>query len=313
MTDTKNLMDALTGQPVSRGGVLALGNFDGVHLGHRAVATRAAQMAQSLGVPAYALTFDPHPCCLFHQDKPPFQLMSVAAKRAALIQCGLDDVITLAFTKEFAALSPASFIQDILIAGCDVRHVVVGADYAFGSCRTGNGALLRQFLEPQHIGVTEVAPLRDATGAIVSSTRIRAALQKGDAEAAKQLMGSPFTIEGFVEKGDQRGRQLGFPTANIRLGAYIRPRQGVYAILARPQGSLKTYQGVANIGVRPTIGGEKELLEAHVFDFNADIYGQVWVVELHAFIRSEQKFSSLADLTSQMQQDAATARAFFNA
>jgi riboflavin kinase/FMN adenylyltransferase len=313
MTGETTLIDALSGQPIPRGGVWALGNFDGVHLGHRAVATRAGQIALGLGVPAHALTFDPHPYIFFQKEKAPFQLMSLRAKRLALLQCGLHDVVTLSFTKDFAAQSARAFVDEVLVKGCGVQHVVVGFDYCFGACRTGDRDLLRQLLEPQGIGVTEVPPMRDETGEILSSTRIRKALQAGDVGAAMRQLGGPFVIEGIVEKGDQRGRQLGFPTANIGLGDYIRPLHGVYAVRARRQGSHETYQGVANIGIRPTVGGAKELLEAHLFDFDQDIYGQSWEVELHSFIRREEKFASLAALQAQMQHDTLAAKDFFTA
>lgn len=308
----QTLTDAMTGQPVPTGGVLALGNFDGVHLGHRVVATEAARIGRKMGLASYALTFDPHPYSLFNGAKEPFQLMSPRTKRAALRQCGLTDVVTLAFTHAFAAIDPEAFVRDILVDGLGVRHVVVGFDYAFGAGRKGDRDLLRQILEPLGIGVTEMPPLRDETGAIVSSTRVREALKSGSVSLATRLMGCPFTLEGIVEKGDQRGRTLGFPTANIDLGPFVRPKWGVYAVKARVEGSSNPLIGVANIGNRPTIGDGKVLLEAHLFDFAGDLYGQRLEVELHAFLRPEQKFDNLDALKAQMAADATAAREILN-
>lgn len=311
MTLPSQWIDAQTGQPVPTGGVLALGNFDGVHLGHRMVATRAAMAAQGAGTAAYALTFAPHPCLYFQKDKPPFQLLSPRMKRLALMQCGLHGVLTLPFGDELAHLSPEAFITDVLIGGLDVRAVSVGFDYAFGAHRAGDRDLLRAMLEPRGIHVYEIPPLRDDTGLIVSSSRIRNAVREGQMDLACKLLGSPFTLEAIVEKGDQRGRTLGFPTANMALGAFVRPKYGVYAVQARPSQGGPVYRGVANVGLRPTVGGDKELLETFLFDFGDEIYGQSWQVEMHAFLRSEEKFASLADLQTQMRQDVLAAKAFF--
>ncbi|MFA6279520.1 MAG: bifunctional riboflavin kinase/FAD synthetase [Bdellovibrionales bacterium] len=308
----KSILDAITHQPVVTGGVWALGNFDGVHLGHRAVIAAAVQEGKRLALPVHALTFDPHPHAFFQKDKRPFLLTPPEAKRHLLLEAGADDVATLPFTPAFAALTPEAFIQDVLIGACQAAHVVVGFDFVFGRGRGGDGRALRQKLEPLGVGVTSAPPKRDEGGEIISSSRIRAAVRKGDVASAAKLLGRPFTLSGVVLAGEGRGRTLGFPTANIALGALAQPLQGVYAIKARSQeGGGETFCGVANFGVRPTFGEAPALLEVHLFDFNGDIYGQVWEVELHRFLRPEMTFDGLAALQAQIQKDVEAARQTF--
>lgn len=309
MTETEQTKADLT--LFKAGGVWALGNFDGVHLGHRLVATRAAQEAHKQGLAAYALSLAPHPYQFFQKDSKPFALMSPRAKNLALRQCGLEEVLTLPFTQDLAEMKAEAFIEKILIGTCRARHLVVGSDYAFGAGRGGDAVFLREKLEPLGLGVSIVPPLCDPSGLAISSSRVREAVRQGDMQTAKTLLGSPFTIDAHVEKGDQRGRKLGFPTANMALGSFVRPRYGVYAALGRSVSGAGAWRGVANIGLRPTIGGARELLETHLFGFDQDIYGQLWQIELHAFLRGEEKFASLADLQAQMGRDAEAAKAFW--
>lgn len=312
-TATSPLIDVKTKQPVVTGGVLALGNFDGVHLGHREVVRVAKKEAQRLGVPCCVLTFDPHPYSMFKKDGNPFLLTLHKTKKKLLLEAGADHVITLGFTPEFAAKTPDAFMQDVLIDGCCVKHVTVGFDFVFGHGRGGDRDALRERLGPIGIGVTEVPPFRDAGGEIISSTRIRSALRHGRPEIASALLGRPFMVQGIVEKGDQRGRTLSFPTANIDLGNIVRPAYGAYAISARPAGSQESFAGVANVGKRPSVGGTKELLEFHLFDFDRDIYGQEWEVDFHHFLRAEKSFPDLASLQIQIQNDATSARRYMKA
>lgn len=304
----KPLMDYDTHQPVRTGGVLALGNFDGVHLGHREVVRVARKEAQAHGLETHVLTFDPHPYLMFQRHGGPFLLTPPLVKKRLLLAAGADYVTTLHFTKEFAAKTPDEFIRDVLIDGCGVRHVVVGFDFVFGRGRGGTREALRRALAPMEIGVTEVPPYRDGSGDVISSSRIRSALRAGTPSVAQTLLGRAFSIEGAVLHGDQRGRKLGFPTANLSLGELVRPAFGVYAVKARRAGETLWRDGVANIGIRPSIGGHKEFLEAHLFDFDEDIYGQTWEVALYHYLRPEKVFISLEMLKEQMAMDSDAAR-----
>jgi len=302
------LIDCITKQPILTGGVLALGNFDGVHLGHREVVRVAKREAAKRGLPCHVLTFQPHPYSMFKKDGGPFLLTLPSVKNRLLEEAGADHVVTLDFTPAFADKTPEAFIEAVLVGGCCVRHVVVGFDFVFGHGRGGDRDALRARLGPLGIGVTEVPPFRDAGGEVISSSRIRAALRHGRPEIAAQLLGRRFSIQGEIAAGDQRGRTLSFPTANIDLGLIVRPAFGVYAVTARRVGTPTWLEGVANIGKRPSVGGTKELLEFHLFDFDEDIYGQEWEVELHHFLRSEKAFPDLVTLKMQIENDATSAR-----
>ncbi len=302
------ILDALTDQPIPTGGVLALGNFDGVHLGHREVIKAAAEKARASGLPARALTFEPHPYTFFQKEKKPFLLTGLETKIRLLKEAGADDVIVLPFTPEMADLSAEDFIDRILRETCAVRHVVVGFDFNFGKSRTGDASLLRKRLEPLGIDATEVPPYKDAEGKIISSSRIRKALEENRLTEANALLGRPFLLEGRIIEGDHRGRTLNMPTANMALGAYVRPFFGVYAVKARRIEGGPLLPGVANIGIRPTIGDRKEGLEFHLFGQSRSLYGELWGVELHHFLRPEEKFARLEDLQTQIQRDAKTAQ-----
>lgn len=292
-----------------KGGVWALGNFDGVHLGHQKVIEAAVCEGLRLALPVHALTFDPHPHAVFQKDERPFLLTLPEAKRRLLLTAGANDVVTLPFTPAFAALAPDAFVKEVLLGACQAAHVVVGFDFAFGCGRGGDERTLRQGLEPQGIGVTSVPPQRDAGGEIISSSRLRAAVHKGDVVAAAKLLGRPFALSGVVQEGARRGRTLGFPTANIALGALVHPLPGVYAIKARAlTAGAETFCGVANFGARPTFGTSSEQLEVHLFDFNQDIYGQAWEIELHHFLRPEMTFDGFVALQEQIRKDAQTAQ-----
>ena len=296
-------------QPVfSRGGVFALGNFDGVHHGHQAVVKTAIEKAKGMGIAACVLTLEPHPRSLFKPDIPPFRLTPEPVKIRLLHALGVDHIVVQPFTQAFSGLPATDFVNDILIKTYGVQHIIAGFDFVFGHQRLGNMKNLRSWLAPHGIGVTEVTPFRDSGGEIMSSSRTREALQKGDLATAERILGRPWSISGIIQHGAQRGRALSVPTANVFLGDYLRPRFGVYAIQARPVGAHNTIEGVANIGVRPTVDGSTETLEFHLFDFHNDIYGQEWEVELIDFIRPEQAFSGLDTLQNQIMQDIATAK-----
>ncbi|HUY67816.1 MAG TPA: bifunctional riboflavin kinase/FAD synthetase [Alphaproteobacteria bacterium] len=293
----------------AKGGVFALGNFDGVHQGHQAVVKTAIDRARGMGLPARVLTFEPHPRSVLKPGIAPFRLTPAPAKERILHGLGVDDVIVHPFTPEFSRLSAPDFVQRILIEECGAQHVVAGFDFVFGHKRGGDMPKLRAWLAPHSVGVTEVAPFRDGRGEMMSSTRAREALQAGDPHTAAHILGRPWAIAGVIEKGDQRGRELGAATANIALGEYLRPKFGVYAVMAGRVGAGARLPGVANIGVRPTVGGAAEMLEFHLFDFHDDLYGQEWEVELIDFLRPEQAFPDLAALRAQIARDLETARA----
>ncbi|MBX9749020.1 MAG: bifunctional riboflavin kinase/FAD synthetase [Roseococcus sp.] len=294
----------------ARGATLALGNLDGVHLGHAAVLAAAHQARPDLTLGA--ITFEPHPREHFRPDDPPFRLTLLPAKAAALGACGARLVVALPFGAELAAMSATDFVEQVLHQGLGARHLACGPDFAFGHRRGGDVAFLRQAAEARGIGLSIVPHLADAEGAI-SSTRIRRLLQEGYPERAAALLGRSFAITGPVTHGDARGRTIGFPTANIPLGRHLEPARGVYAVRATlPDG--RVVPGVANLGRRPTLGGDPiSRLEAHLFDMAEDLYGQEVSVALIAFIREERKFADFPALVTQIKTDAATARALLGA
>ncbi len=294
----------------ARGATIALGNFDGVHLGHAGV-VRAAHAARP-DLPLAVLTFEPHPRAFFRPDDPPFRLMLSAERADSLAALNVGMVYELAFDAAFSHLTAAYFLEEILHRGLRAAHLACGADFAFGHRRGGDTAWLAAQAEMLGIGLTIVPPVVDALGPITSS-RIRRLLQDGYPERAARLLGRPHTIRGVVAHGDKRGRAIGFPTANIALGAHLEPARGVYAVTARlPDGTV--IPGVANIGRRPTVNeGTLSRLEVHLFDYTGDLYGAELTVALHEFIREEQKFKNFAALHQRIIQDAAAARTLLNA
>lgn len=292
------------------GDVLAIGNFDGVHLGHRAVLRAAIARAHKENRKVHALTFTPHPCALFRKDKAPFLLTLPHTRERLLQEAGVDIVTTLPFTPELASLSPQAFVETVLLKDYRPAQIVVGRDFTFGAGRVGTPDILRTLLTPYNVDLVEVPPWRDEQGQIVSSSRIREALRTGDPLCARNLLGRPFSIEGTIVHGNARGRLLGIPTANMHLESYVRPLFGVYAGQARRQGEEKIWPAVINIGVRPTLGGTEEWLEAHILGFDELIYDQLWEVSLWAFVRPEKKFDSLEDLKIQIGQDIEQTRRF---
>jgi len=289
----------------ARGATVALGNFDGVHLGHMALlrAAHAARPDAPLGV----LTFEPHPRGYFRPDDPPFRL-TLSAERADLLAAqGVDLIYELPFNHAFSHLAADAFFTDVLHQGIGARHLVCGPEFAFGHRRRGSTDFLKSRAEAVGIGVTLVPLVSDGQGPI-SSTRVRRELQDGYPERAAALLGRPWAIRGEVAHGDKRGRTIGFPTANIALGGHLEPARGVYAVRVRlPDGGERG--GVANIGRRPTVStGMESRLEVNVFDYAGDLYGAELSVSLLAYIREEQKFPGLDALKAQIAADAAEAR-----
>lgn len=303
-------MERLSGdRPVPahlRGGVVALGNFDGFHVGHRAVVGRALERARAAGVPALVATFDPHPARLFRPDAPPFLLTGIAQRLDLFAAFGMDGAIVLPFDRAMAAVSPEGFVADFLYDRMGAGAVVTGADFTFGRDRAGDVRALAAIGRSYGIGAETVAPV-EADGAIASSTRIREHLKVGEMTAAARLLGRPFTIRGTVQHGDKLGRVIGYPTANLSLRDYQRPAYGVYAVRGRlPDG--RVVDGAANLGVRPQFDPPKELFEPYFFDFSGDLYGQEIAVELIRYLRAEAKFADLDALTAQIAADCDEAR-----
>jgi len=294
-----------------RGGIVALGNFDGFHLGHQAVAACAIARARALGVPALIATFDPHPVRFFKPDIAPFRLTTLDQRERLFEAAGADAMIVFGFDAALAALTAEAFVAERLIANLGVAGVVTGEDFTFGKGRGGNVPVLRALGEAAGFSVETVGAVTLA-GAAVSSSRIRDLLTAGDPAEAAALLTRPFAIEGVVQHGDKIGRTIGYPTANIALGSYLRPAYGIYAVRGRLADG-RVVHGAANLGIRPSFDPPKELLEAYFFDFSEDLYGQVIEVSLIAFLRPEAKFESLDALTAQMDADCAAAREVLSA
>lgn len=303
--------------PPMRGMVIALGNFDGVHRGHRAVIGAALRQARASGRVAAVMTFDPHPRRYFRPDLPPFALSSLRQKVRLIGETGVDLLCVLRFGPALAGLSAEDFVDMVLVRDLGVSGVVVGDDYAFGKGRGGDVTLLRSLASRRGFAVTSVPPVCmpdgmvcTPDGAVCSSTAVREALSAGDVEAAAAFLGRPWELEGRVCRGQARGRVLGFPTANIDPGVRTRPARGVYAVRAGldHDGETRWYDGVANYGTRPTFGMSDDVLEVHLLDMNRDLYGQRLRVQLLGRIRPEQAFSGPDALKARIAADIDAAR-----
>ena len=289
-----------------KGGVLALGNFDGFHLGHQAVVNRAIQRAFHERRPAIVATFDPHPVRFFKPDLPPFRLTTLDQREELFAHAGADAMLVFEFNRELASTDAEAFVRDVLAGRIGAAGVITGDDFSFGKGRTGDPALLKTLGE-QHGVVAEAVPQVLLDGERISSGRIREALIAGDSATATHMLSRPYTIAGVVQRGDARGRELGYPTANVELGDYQRPKYGIYAVrVTLDDGSERP--GVASLGIRPTFDPPQELLEAYIFDFDGDLYGRTIEVALHAYIREERKFDGVDTLVAQMKDDEAQAR-----
>jgi riboflavin kinase/FMN adenylyltransferase len=296
--------------PIDRGAAVAIGNFDGVHLGHRSLLALAQAEAGRLGAPFGVVTFSPHPRRFFQPDAPPFRLQDDDGRARRLAQLGVEQLYELPFDAELAGLSAEAFLSEVLVGALGVRHLAAGGDFHFGKGRRGNCAMAAQIGPALGLGVS-VAPLLAVEGQEVSSTAIRAALAEGRTEAAARMLGDWHRIEGPVLHGDARGRDLGFPTANLSLGELHRPRYGVYAalvdVLDGPHAGR--WMGAASLGERPTFGRNAPNFEAHLLDFSGDLYGATISVALVAWLRPEVRFEGIGPLVAQMERDVAEARA----
>lgn len=290
-----------------RGAVFALGNFDGFHRGHQQVAKTALDMARERGVPAIIATFDPHPVRHFAPHVPPFRLTSLDQREELFTAAGADAMLVFQFDDALAHMPSEEFVRDLMRNKLGASGVVTGEDFTFGKGRDGNTAILRQIGEACGIEARTVAPVK-GQGQVVSSSRVRDALKAGECELATQLLTRPFAIRAIVQHGDKRGRELGYPTANLLMGQYLRPRFGIYAVTGKILSTGQELNGAANLGVRPSFEPATEWLEPYFFDFEGDLYGQEIEVAFHHFLRPEAKFDSLDALTAQMAADCERAR-----
>ncbi|MEW7866015.1 bifunctional riboflavin kinase/FAD synthetase [Aeromonas diversa] len=295
-------------RPRHKGCVLTIGNFDGVHLGHRAVLARLQEKAASLGLPACVMLFEPQPLELFADAKAPPRLTRLREKAEALRGIGIDRVLCVRFSHAFAEQSAETFIEDLLVGKLGVRYLVVGDDFRFGKGREGDFHRLET--AGQRFGFEVISTQSfNVSRQRVSSTLVREALLAGRMAEVELMLGRPYSISGRVAHGDKLGRTIGFPTANLALKRRVAPVSGVYAVEVLCSG--KTFPGVANVGQRPTLNGTQARLEVHLFDFSGDLYGQQVKVLLRHKLREEQKFASFDALKAQIEQDARTARAWF--
>lgn len=295
-----------------KGGVIAIGNFDGVHRGHQTVLNRALELAKSRGVPALVLTFEPHPRTVFNPDKPVFRLTPAPVRAQVLEAMGFHSVIEYPFDREFSSRSAEEFVRSILVDWLGATEVVTGFDFHFGKGREGGPAFLMEAGKRNGFGVTLVDAFRDEGAEVVSSSRIRRLLAEGNVSEAAGLLGYRFTVEAEVVKGQQLGRTLGYPTANMALAPEAELKPGIYAVrLRRPDGSL--HDGVASFGYRPTVTDNgAPLLETYVFDFSGDLYGEHCRVSFFGHLRDELKFAGLEPLVEQIRKDEEEARALLS-
>lgn len=296
-------------RPVPGPTALAIGNFDGVHRGHGALLGRLGDVARQHALPPTVLTFEPHPREFFSPASAPARLTTFREKIELLGEAGVAQAMVCRFDAAFAALSAEQFVERVLVSGLQVRHVIIGDDFRFGKGRTGDFALLQQ-AGRQHGFAVEAMGSVTVDGERVSSSGVRAALAAGEMEHAARLLGRPYIIDGQVTRGQQLGRQWGFPTANLRIRHNPLPMTGVFAVEVDGLGEMPL-PGVANLGIRPTVGGTRPLLEVHLFDFERDIYGAHISVRFVHKLRDEQRFPNFDALKAQIAADAAAARAFF--
>jgi riboflavin kinase/FMN adenylyltransferase len=290
-----------------QGCVLTIGNFDGVHLGHQQVISALVNKAKELNCEAAVLVFEPQPQELFSPETAPARLCRLRDKYALLKNLGVDRLICINFNKKFASLSAETFIEELLVKRLAIKHLIVGDDFRFGKNRQGNFSMLNMAGEKLGFSVTDTTSHKLA-GCRISSTAIREKLEQDDLAGAETMLGRAYSIIGKVFHGDKRGREMGFPTANIRLKRRVSPVAGVYAVQVKSQ--FGKHFGVANIGSRPTVAGIRQQLEVHIFDFDNNLYGAVIEVVLLKKLRSEQKFGSLTELTQQIAIDTEQARTF---
>ncbi len=294
-----------------RGGIVTVGNFDGVHLGHQRMLKGVSERARELGLPAVVVTFDPHPLKVLHPERAPKMLQTARQRGEAIAACGIDTMILVPFTRDFSLTPAADFVRDLLVRRLEAREVHVGEHFVFGREREGNLDLLSRIGAEGGFSVVGIRDVSDATGPI-SSTRIRGALLSGDVEGAAALLGRPYALDGLVARGDKMGRRIGFPTLNLQSENELFPKDGVYATTVFIESFEKTFPCVTNVGRRPTVYEDfATTVESHLLDFSSDVYGDRIRLAFLARFRDEKRFPSLVELTAQIRRDVEAARAWF--
>lgn len=296
-------------QPGEKKSVVTIGSFDGVHIGHQAILQQLKQAAERLQLPSVVMTFEPQPREYFSTERAPARLMRLREKIDTLLDFGIDHVVCLKFNRQLRNLSAEDFINQVLVRGLAVDYLIVGDDFRFGCDRSGDFAMLRERGAQCGFQVMDTATV-EADGRRVSSTLVREVVERGDFARAAELLGRPFSISGVVGYGQQLGRELGFPTANVQLNRYSAPLSGVFAVRVNVAGTL--FNGAANVGFRPTVGDfPKPILEVHLLDFDSDLYGQKIAVEFVHKIREETKFASVEKLIATIEADVKLIRQWF--
>ena len=281
--------------------VVTIGSFDGVHIGHQAILRQVKKASQRLQIPSVAMTFEPQPREFFSAERAPARLMRLREKIETLLSLGVDSVVCLQFNRQLRTLSAVDFVEQVLVRGLAVKHLIVGDDFRFGCDRSGDFAMLAEQGKHHGFEVQDTATV-EADGCRVSSTLVREVVEQADFARAAKLLGRPFSISGVVGYGQQLGRELGFPTANVQLNRFSAPLSGVFAVRVNVAGAL--YWGAANVGLRPTVGDlVKPILEVHLLDFAGDLYGQRIAVEFLHKIRDEEKFASVEALVATITGD----------
>lgn len=289
-----------------KGAVIALGNFDGVHLGHQSILAECVGLAKAHNAPAAVMTFEPHPRQFFSASHQALRIYSLKQKIELLRDFGIGTLFMMRFNQALASTTADAFVEELLHKTLGVTHVVTGYNFAFGKGRAGNTQFLTEKARALNFGFTAHAQINTSTGKTISSSAIRAALTEGDTRTASAMLGRPYAISGHVLHGEKRGRTIGFPTLNLSLADLFKPRFGVYAARVVIDGAR--YNAVANLGIKPTFGTHAPLLEAHCFDFAREVYGKEARVQLVEFIREEQKFASLDALKHQIAKDGERAK-----
>ena len=294
-----------------RGGVLTIGNFDGVHLGHQEMLRRIVERARTLDAPSVVLTFDPHPARVLHPQRAPRLIQTLRQREEAIAALGVDALVVVPFTREFSAMPAEEFVRDLLGRCLGAREVHVGASFAFGCGKRGNVALLSRLGEEAGIRVEALDVVVDGAEA-VSSTRLRSLIEKGDVAETRRLLGRPFAMEGVIAKGDRMGRRIGFPTINLRSENELYPRDGVYVTKVLLRSFERTFTCVTNIGRRPTVYEDyATTVESYILDFSSDVYGEPIRLSFYERLRDERVFPSMLELTAQIRRDVDATRLWF--
>lgn len=303
--------DPLRSLDLPKGGVVTVGNFDGVHRGHQKMLRDVAERGRELGVPSVVVTFDPHPLKVLHPEAAPKMIQTLAQREEAIEACGLEALVLVPFTRDFSLMPADEFAREVLVRRLAAREVHVGERFVFGKGRGGNVELLRRVGADSSLTVVALADVADEAGA-VSSTRIRSALDAGDVALANALLGRPYAMDGIVAKGDRMGRKIGFPTINLRSENELCPRDGVYVSRVFIRSFERTFVCVTNIGRRPTVYEDyATTIESYILDFSSDVYGESIRLTFYGRLRDERTFGSMLELTAQIRRDVEATRLFF--